>query len=39
MEMSIENVPSEENPGTGKITALSVLAALDSLTTPLRIGT
>ncbi len=39
MEMAIENVPSEENPGTGKITALSVLAALDSLTTPLRVGT
>lgn len=39
MEMSIENVPSEENPGTGKITALSVLAALDSITTPLRVGT
>lgn len=39
MEMSIENVPSDENPGTGKITALSVLAALDSLSTPLRIGT
>ncbi len=39
MEMSIENVPSEENPGTGKITALSVLAALDTLTTPLRVGT
>ncbi len=39
MEMSIENVPSEENPGTGKITALSVLAALDSLTTHLRVGT
>ncbi len=36
---SIENVPSEENPGTGRITALSVIAALRGLTTPLRVGT
>ena len=36
--MSIENVPSE-NPRTGRITALSVIAALRKLTTPLRIGT
>jgi len=37
-EMSIENVPSE-NPKTGRITALSVLAALRKMTAPLRIGT
>ncbi len=37
--MTIENVPSDENPRTGRITALSVLAALRKLTSPLRIGT
>ncbi len=37
--MSIENVPSEENPGTGKITALSVIATLRGLVAPLRVGT
>lgn len=37
--LSIENVPSPENPGTGKITALSVIAALRGLTTPLKVGT
>jgi aspartate dehydrogenase len=36
--MAIENVPSE-NPKTGKITALSVIACLRKLHTPLRIGT
>jgi aspartate dehydrogenase len=36
--MSIENIPSE-NPRTGRITALSVVAALRKLTAPLRIGT
>jgi len=36
--LTIENVPSE-NPKTGKITALSVLAALRKLHAPLRIGT
>lgn len=35
---SIENVPSE-NPKTGRITALSVIAALRKLTAPIRIGT
>jgi aspartate dehydrogenase len=35
---SIENVPSE-NPKTGRITALSVLAALRKLHAPLRVGT
>ena len=36
--LTIENVPSE-NPKTGKITALSVLAALRKLHAPLRVGT
>ncbi len=36
--MAIENVPSE-NPKTGKIVALSVLAALRKLNAPLRVGT
>jgi aspartate dehydrogenase len=36
--LKIENVPSE-NPRTGRITALSVLAALRKLHNPLRIGT
>ena len=36
--MAIENVPSE-NPKTGKIVALSVLAALRKLTAPLAVGT
>lgn len=37
--MSIENVPSAENPRTGKITALSVIACLRGLAAPLRVGT
>ncbi len=37
-EMAIENVPSEENPRTGKITALSVIATLRGLMAPLRVG-
>ncbi len=36
--MSIENLPSE-NPKTGRITALSVVAYLRKLNAPLRIGT
>ena len=36
--LSIENIPSE-NPKTGRITALSVLAALRKLQAPLRVGT
>jgi len=38
-ELFIENVPSEEKPGTGKITALSVIACLRSLGASLRVGT
>ena len=37
--MTIENIPSEENPKTGKITALSVIAALRRLPAPLVAGT
>ena len=37
-EMKIENVPSEEKPGTGKITALSVINTLRGLVEPMRIG-
>ena len=36
--MAIENIPSE-NPKTGRITALSVIACLRKLRAPLRIGT
>lgn len=36
--MTIENVPTQENPATGKITANSVLAALNGLTAPLHVG-
>lgn len=36
--LMIENIPSE-NPKTGRITALSVLAALRKLHAPLRVGT
>ncbi|EFH11290.1 aspartate dehydrogenase [Pseudoroseomonas cervicalis] len=36
--MTIENIPSE-NPKTGKITALSVIACLRKLRAPLRVGT
>jgi len=38
-EMSIENVQSEEKPGTGKITALSVIACLRGLVSSLKVGT
>ena len=38
ISLTIENVPSE-NPRTGRITALSVLAALRKLHAPLRVGT
>jgi aspartate dehydrogenase len=35
---SIENVPSESNPGTGRLTPLSVIATLRGLTAPLTVG-
>ena len=38
MRFHIENVPSEENPRTGRLTALSVLAYLKQLTSPLHLG-
>lgn len=38
LTMTIENIPSAENPRTGRITALSVLAALRRLTAPLAVG-
>jgi aspartate dehydrogenase len=36
--LKIENVPSEANPRTGKITALSTIALLRGLTSTLRVG-
>jgi aspartate dehydrogenase len=38
LEMQIENVPSADNPRTGKITALSVIAALRALNATLKVG-
>lgn len=37
--LSIENVPSRENPRTGRITALSVIACLRGLRSTLKVGT
>jgi aspartate dehydrogenase len=37
--MQIENVPSLENPRTGRLTPLSVIALLKKLSSPLAIGT
>jgi aspartate dehydrogenase len=39
LSMQIENVPSAENPRTGRLTALSVIAGLKKLSSPLAIGT
>ena len=39
LEMTIENIPSKENPRTGRITAQSILATLRTLNAPLRVGT
>ena len=36
--MKIENVPSEENPRTGRLVALSVLSCLRGLVSPLKVG-
>lgn len=38
LTLEIENVPTVENPGTGRITALSMIAALRGLTAPFRVG-
>lgn len=38
LTMTIENVPSEANPRTGKITPLSILACLRGLTATLKVG-
>ncbi len=38
MTMTIENVPSLENPRTGRITPLSVLACLRGMAAPLKVG-
>jgi len=37
-EMTIENVPSLENPRTGALTSLSTIAALRGLVQPLKVG-
>lgn len=37
--LTIEGIPSEENPRTGKLTPLSVIATLRGLTQTLRVGT
>jgi aspartate dehydrogenase len=39
LSLQIENVPSLENPRTGRLTPLSVIALLTKLTSPLAIGT
>jgi hypothetical protein len=39
LSMQILNVPSDDNPRTGRLTALSVIAALKKLVSPLAIGT
>lgn len=38
LTMTIANIPTEENPATGKVTALSAIAALRRLTAPLVVG-
>jgi len=39
LSLQIENVPSVENPKTGRVTPLSVVALLRKLSSPLAIGT
>jgi aspartate dehydrogenase len=36
--MTVENVPSAENPKTGRLTPLSVLACLRGLVSTLKVG-
>ncbi|NQV84900.1 MAG: aspartate dehydrogenase [Rhodospirillales bacterium] len=38
-EMTMANVPTEENPATGKIVCLSVIETLRGLVTPFKVGT
>ena len=38
-KIEIENIQSEQNPGTGKITALSVVASLRGIISSLKVGT
>jgi aspartate dehydrogenase len=38
LTMTVENVPSESNPRTGKLTPLSVIACLRGLTSTLKVG-
>ena len=39
LELAIQNIPTAENPGTGRITAQSIVAVLNDLVGPIRIGT
>jgi len=39
LTLIVEGIPSEENPRTGKLTALSVIATLRGLTQTLKVGT
>jgi aspartate dehydrogenase len=39
LAMTIEGVPSDENPRTGKLTPLSVIATIRALTATLKVGT
>lgn len=39
LDLAIQNIPTDENPGTGRITAQSIVAALNDLVSPIRIGT
>lgn len=39
LDLAIQNIPTDENPGTGRITAQSIVAALNDLVSPVRIGT
>jgi aspartate dehydrogenase len=38
LTLTVENVPSETNPRTGKLTALSVITCLRGLSSPLKVG-